>query len=119
MPLLAFAQYTLTDVFERGQETHAIHKMRAEAARSAPGAERIRSSVVGAHVLLREGATSPVDVSRDLGTAPLQGGHDVLRCPGCGLAIMSSSEGTVRPLLWCPIQTCGAPEEPEVEDGGD
>ena len=44
---------------------------------------------------------------------------EVLRCPRCDHAIMSSSEDTVRTLLLCHIQICGAPEEPELEDGGD
>ena len=44
---------------------------------------------------------------------------EVLRCPRCDQAIMSSSEHTVRTLLLCHIQICGAPDEPELEDGGD
>ena len=44
---------------------------------------------------------------------------EVLRCPRCDLAIMSSSADAVRTLLLCHIQIWGAPEEPELEDGGD
>ena len=44
---------------------------------------------------------------------------EVLPWPRCDLAIMSSSADAVRTLLLCHIQICGAPEEPELEDGGD
>lgn len=41
---------------------------------------------------------------------------EIVRCPRCDVAIMSSSEETVRTLLLCHIQICGTPEESQAEE---
>ena len=87
--------------------------------RAARTASCIGSVAIGAPRVLPWSRNRPSWRGTPMTPEPKSPKWEVLRCPRCDLAIMSSSADAVRTLLLCHIQICGAPEEPELEDGGD